>query len=69
MSDRKSQVSGVRLTGQERLIAIELGGGNISQGVRYALRLASKQGAKPAKLSTILRSAAVMAAAIEEGKT
>ena len=68
MTDRKSQVSGVRLTGQERLIALELGNGNLSHGVRYALRLAGKQQAKPAKLSTILKSAAVMAEAIEQGR-
>jgi hypothetical protein len=69
MTDRKCQVSGVRLTGRERRIALQLGNGNISQGVRFALHLADNQQAKPAKLSTILRSAAVMAAAIEEGKT
>lgn len=65
MTDRKALVSGVRLTGSDRRIAEELGNGNISQGVRYALRLAAKQQAQTAKLSTILRSAAVMAAALE----
>jgi len=65
MSDRKALVSGVRLIGSDRRIAQQLGNGNISQGVRFALRLAADQNAKPAKLSTILRSAAVMAAAIE----
>jgi hypothetical protein len=39
----KSLVSGVRLTWQERAIAIKLGNGNISQGVRYALRLAADE--------------------------
>jgi len=66
MTDRKTAISGVRLTGQERLLALELGNGNISQGVRFALRIAASQGAKPAKLSTILRSAAVMATAMEQ---
>ena len=47
------------------MIAKQLGNGNISQGVRFALRLAANQRAKPAKLSTILRSAATMAAALE----
>lgn len=65
MTDRNCTVSGVRLTAQDRRIAQQLGNGNISQGVRYALRLAADQRAKPARLSTILRSAAVMAAALE----
>lgn len=65
MSDRSSAVSGVRLSPRERLIAQRLGNGNISQGVRYALRLAANEQASTARLSTILRSAAVMAAAME----
>lgn len=69
MSDRKALVSGVRLIGSDRRIAQELGNGNISQGVRYALRLAAGQQARTAKLSTILRSAAVMAAALENDST
>ena len=67
MTDRNCTVSGVRLTAQDRRIAQQLGNGNISQGVRFALRLAADQRAKPARLSTILRSAAVMAAALEHG--
>ena len=43
----------------------ELGNGNLSQGIRYALRFAAGQRATPARLSTILRSAAVMAARME----
>jgi hypothetical protein len=62
----KDAVSGVRLTGQERLIAIRLGQGNISQGVRYALRFAAKEEAASAKLSTILRSAVRIAEALEQ---
>lgn len=65
MTDRSANVSGVRLTAKDRLIAIKLGNGNISQGVRYALRFAAEERAQPARLSTILRSAAVMAAALE----
>ena len=67
MTDRNCTVSGVRLTAQDRRIAQQLGNGNISQGVRFALRLAANQRAQTAKLSTILRSAAVMAAALEHG--
>jgi hypothetical protein len=59
-------VSGVRLDAVGRRIAMELGNGNISQGVRYALRFAAQQDAKPAKLSAILRSAARMAEALEQ---
>ena len=66
MSDRSITTAGARLGPQDRLIALELGNGNLSQGIRYALRFAAKQRAKPARLSTILRSAAVMAARMEE---
>jgi hypothetical protein len=66
MTDRSVSTAGARLAPQDRLIALELGNGNLSQGIRFALRLAAKQQAKTAKLSTILRSAAVMAARLEE---
>ena len=66
MTDRSITTAGARLGPQDRLIALELGNGNLSQGIRFALRLAAKQQAKVAKLSTILRSAAVMAARLEE---
>ena len=66
MTDRSVSTAGARLSPQDRLIALELGNGNLSQGIRFALRFAAKQQAKTAKLSTILRSAAVMAARLEE---
>ena len=66
MTDRSITTAGARLGPQDRLIALELGNGNLSPGIRFALRLAAKQQAKVAKLSTILRSAAVMAARLEE---
>ena len=66
MTDRSIATAGARLGPQDRLIALELGNGNLSQGIRYALRFASKQQAQTARLSTILRSAAVMAARLEE---
>ena len=65
MSDRSITTAGARLGPQDRLIALELGNGNLSQGIRYALRFAAGQQARAAKLSTILRSAAVMAARME----
>ena len=65
-TDRSISTAGARLGPQDRLIAMELGNGNLSQGIRYALRFAAGHNAKVAKLSTILRSAAVMAARLEE---
>ena len=62
---RSISTAGARLGPQDRLIALELGNGNLSQGIRYALRFAAGQRATPARLSTILRSAAVMAARME----
>ena len=67
MTDRHSVVTGVRMTGQDRAITLRLGNGNISQGVRYALRLAERERATVAPLSVILRSAARMAEAMEQG--
>ena len=64
--DRSISTAGARLGPQDRLIALELGNGNLSQGIRYALRFAAGQQAQTARLSTILRSAAVMAARLEE---
>ncbi len=66
MTDRSITTAGARLGPQDRLIALRLGQGNLSQGIRFALRLAAKQEAKTAKLSTLLRSAAVMAARMEQ---
>lgn len=66
MTDRSVSTAGARLTPQDRLIALELGNGNLSQGIRFALRFAARQQVKTAKLSTILRSAAVMAARLEK---
>ena len=66
MTDRSITTAGARLGPQDRLIALQLGNGNLSQGIRFALRLAAKQQAKTAKLSTILRSAAAMADRLEQ---
>jgi hypothetical protein len=63
--ESRALVSGVRLTGRERAIALQLGNGNLSQGVRYALRHAAQERTTTASLSTILRSAARMAEAME----
>jgi hypothetical protein len=66
MTDKSMVTAGARLDPQDRLIALELGNGNLSQGIRFALRLAANQQAKTARLSTILRSAAAMAARLEQ---
>ena len=66
MTDPNSCVAGVRLTGRDRATALRLGNGNISQGVRFALRLAAGERATTSPLSTILRSAARMAEAMEQ---
>ena len=65
MTDRSVSTAGARLDARDRQIALELGNGNMSQGIRFALRYAAKQQARTAKLSTILKSAAVMAARLE----
>jgi hypothetical protein len=65
VTDRSVSTAGARLDFRDRQIALELGNGNLSQGIRFALRYAAKRQAKTAKLSTILKSAAVMAARLE----
>jgi hypothetical protein len=65
VTDRSVSTAGARLDARDRQIALELGNGNMSQGIRFALRYAAKQQARTAKLSTILKSAAVMAARLE----
>ena len=57
----------IRLTGDLVLIARELGSGSIAEGIRRALRSCSRRDAQPVPLSTLLRSAAFMAAELEEG--
>ena len=55
----------VRMSREEIETARHLGDGNISMGVRWAVRYASSRNMKPIKLSTMLRSAAVLAADME----
>ena len=42
-----------------------LGNGNISMGVRWAIRYATERKMRPVTLTTLLRSAAVLAAEME----
>ena len=53
------------MTREEIEAARNLGAGNISMGVRHAIRYACWKNMRPISLSTMLRSAAVMAANLE----
>lgn len=56
----------IRMSREEIEAARKLGSGNISQGFRQAIRYAIDREMQPVKLSTMLRSAAVMAQDLEE---
>lgn len=56
----------IRMSREEIEAARKLGSGNISMGFRHAIRYTMARELQPIKLSTMLRSAAVLAAEIEE---
>ena len=56
----------IRMSREEIEAARNLGGGNISQGFRQAIRYATERDLKPVKLATMLRSAAVLAQDLED---
>ena len=56
----------IRMSREEIEAARKLGGGNISMGFRHAIRYAMAREMKPVALSTMLRSAAVMAQDLEQ---
>jgi hypothetical protein len=58
----------VRMSREEIEAARRLGNGNISMGLRWAIRYANGRNMQPIKLSTMLRSAAVLAAELEDAK-
>ena len=58
----------IRMSREEIDQARELGGGNVSMGFRWALRYASDRNMRPVTLSTLLRSAAVLASELETKK-
>jgi uncharacterized protein HemY len=58
----------IRMTKEEIEAARKLGDGNISMGFRHAIRYACWKDMKPVKLSTMLRSAAVMAQNLEDAR-
>jgi len=49
-------------------VARTLGNGNVSMGVRWAVRFAHDRHMRPVTLTTLLRSAAVLAAELEAAK-
>jgi hypothetical protein len=57
----------IRMSREEIEAARKLGAGNVSMGFRQALRFACHREMRPIKLSTMLRSAAVLAAELEDG--
>lgn len=75
LSDRRPKGKGrnftvnIRMTREEIEAARKLGGGNVSQGFRQAIRYACWKDMRPVTLSTMLRSAAVLAAELEASTT
>ena len=74
ISDRKPKGKGrnftvnIRMSREEIEAARKLGDGNISMGFRQAIRYACWKDMQPIKLSTMLRSAAVMAQNLEDAR-
>lgn len=56
----------IRMSREEIEAARELGGGNISQGFRHAIRYAVDRNMRPVTLTTLLRSATVLAQDLED---
>lgn len=59
----------IRMSREEIEAARKLGDGNISMGFRHAIRYACWKDMKPVKLSTMLRSAAIMAQNLEDARS
>ena len=56
----------IRMSREEIEAARKLGGGNVSQGFRHAIRYATERDMKPVTLATLLRSATVLAQDLED---
>ena len=56
----------IRMSREEIEAARKLGGGNVSQGFRHAIRYATERDMKPVTLTTLLRSAIVLAQDLED---
>lgn len=61
----RNRTVNIRVSTEEIEAARQLGGGNISMGFRWALRFANDRDMRPVTLSTMLRSAAVLAESLE----
>lgn len=74
LSDRRPKGKGrnftvnIRMSREEIEKARQLGAGNVSMGFRWALRYATDRQMKPVTLTTLLRSAAVLAGELENAK-
>jgi hypothetical protein len=72
LNDRKPDGKGrnltvnIRMSREEIEAARKLGGGNISMGFRHAIRYATDRDMKPVTLTTLLRSATVLAQDLED---
>ena len=64
-ADRNHKVQ-IRLNQEEILAARKLGTGNVSMGLKLAIRYAMNREMAPIKLSTLLRAAALMAQDTED---
>jgi hypothetical protein len=75
LNDRRPKGKGrnftvnIRMSREEIEAARALGDGNISMGFRQAIRYACWKEMKPVRLSTMLRSAAVMAQTLEDASS
>ena len=61
----RNKTLNLRMSQEEIDVARALGNGNVSMGVRWAIRFAYDRRMKPVTLTTLLRSAAVLAAELE----
>ena len=61
----RNKTVNLRMSQEEIDVARQLGNGNVSMGVRWAVRFATDRDMRPVTLTTLLRSAAVLAAELE----
>ena len=61
----RNKTVNLRMSQEEIDVARTLGNGNVSMGVRWAIRYATERRMRPVTLTTLLRSAAVLAAEME----
>lgn len=64
----RNKTVNLRMSQEEIDVARTLGNGNVSMGVRWAVRFAHDRHMRPVTLTTLLRSAAVLAAELEANR-